>query len=134
MSVSLERFAGELTENGLFSAAELVAFQESLPPEKRPNDGESLARELVRAKRLTKYQAQVICQGRGKGLVFDEYVVLDKLGQGGMGLVFKAQHRRMERIVAMKMLTGAGMKTPQAVQPSRNRRRSACSSVLADWD
>ncbi|MCY2991774.1 MAG: SUMF1/EgtB/PvdO family nonheme iron enzyme, partial [Planctomycetota bacterium] len=33
------------------------------------------------------------------------YVVLDKLGQGGMGLVLKTEHRRMKRLVALKVLS-----------------------------
>ena len=77
---------------------------------------ESLARELVRANKLTKYQAQAVYQGKTKGLVFGEYRVLDKLGQGGMGVVLKAEHRRMERLVAVKMIAGAAMKSPDAVK------------------
>jgi serine/threonine protein kinase len=42
---------------------------------------------------LTEYQAQAVYQGKTKGLVFGQYVVLDKLGEGGMGVVLKAQHR-----------------------------------------
>ena len=72
------------------SAAEVSSFQDSLPPERKPKDGEALARELVQAGKLTKYQAQVVYQGKTKGLVFGEYRVLDKLGQGGMGVVLKA--------------------------------------------
>ena len=54
MVVSLEQFVENLTKSGLFSADELSAFQDSLPPEKRPQDAQGLARELVRAKKLTK--------------------------------------------------------------------------------
>jgi hypothetical protein len=71
------------------SAAEVSTFQDSLPPEKRPKDGETLARELVRANKLTKYQAQAVYGGNVKGLVFGQYVVLDKLGEGGMGVVLE---------------------------------------------
>ena len=45
-----------------------------------------------------------------------EYLVLEKIGAGGMGQVFKAQHRRMQRIVAIKVLPPAMMKTPAAVK------------------
>jgi serine/threonine-protein kinase len=116
VAVKLEQFVAHLTQSGLLTAAQITSFQDSLPTDKRPKDGEALARELVRADKLTKYQAQAVYQGKPKGLVFGEYVVLDKLGQGGMGVVLKAQHRRMDRIVAVKMILGAALKSPDAVK------------------
>ncbi len=47
---------------------------------------------------------------------FDEYLLLGKLGEGGMGVVYKAQHRRMHRLVAIKMLSPKTMKSPEAIQ------------------
>lgn len=38
------------------------------------------------------------------GTVLGNYVVEDVLGQGGMGVVYKARHRRMDRVVALKIL------------------------------
>jgi len=115
VDVSLEQFVQHLTASGLMSAAEVTAFQDALPPDRKPKDGEALAREMFRANKLTRYQAQAVYQGKTKGLVFGEYRVLDKLGQGGMGVVLKAEHRRMERVVAVKMISAAAMKAPQAV-------------------
>ena len=43
------------------------------------------------------------------------YTILDKIGAGGMGQVFKAQHRRMERLVAIKMLPPAMTKDAAAL-------------------
>ena len=106
MTVKLDQFVEHLTQSGLLSAAEITSFQDALPPDKRPKDGEALARELVRANKITKYQAQVVYQGKPKGLVFGDYRVLDKLGQGGMGVVLKAEHRRMKRMVAVKVILG----------------------------
>ncbi len=51
-----------------------------------------------------------------EGRVFGEYTVLDRLGAGGMGEVFKARHRRMNRIVAIKVLASAAMRSPDAVK------------------
>ena len=76
----------------------------------------SSPRPWSRQGKLTKYQAQAVYQGKTKGLVFGEYVVLDKLGEGGMGVVLKAQHRRMKRLVAIKVLSSAAMKQPGAVE------------------
>ena len=57
--------------------AELSAFQESLPPEKRPKDAKGLARELILAKRLTKYQAtrycRELCTGTGTSCLKPEW-------------------------------------------------------------
>ncbi|HQU47449.1 MAG TPA: serine/threonine-protein kinase, partial [Pirellulales bacterium] len=43
-------------------------------------------------------------QGHSRSLTFGEYLVLDKIGEGAMGQVYKAEHRRMKRIVALKVL------------------------------
>jgi len=116
VTVILEQFVQYLTASGLMSASEVSSFQDSLPPERKPKDGESLARELFKAGKLTKYQAQSLYQGKTKGLVFGGYRVLDKLGQGGMGVVLKAEHLRMKRVVAVKMIAGAALKSPDAVK------------------
>ena len=75
-----------------------------------------LGSELVKQKKLTAYQAGVLAQGQVKGLVFGEYTVLDKIGEGGMGLVFKAQHRHLKRLVALKVLHPAVTQTEEAVK------------------
>jgi serine/threonine-protein kinase len=116
VAVSLEQFVEQLSGSGLMSAQELSAFQQHLPPQRRPQNAEGLARELVEARRLTRYQAAAVAQGKAQTLVFDEYVILDKLGQGGMGVVLKAEHRRMKRLVAIKVIAPAAVKSPDAVR------------------
>ena len=89
--IGLEQFRQQLTDSGLLSRSELSAFQQSLSPARRPTDGDTLAQLLVQAGKLTRYQAAAVAQGKARNLVFDEYVILDKLGQGGMGVVLKAE-------------------------------------------
>src|SRR5271170_5001764 len=115
MEVSLKQFAQDVTASGLLTADDLAAFQKELPASERPADAADLARKLVRAGKLTKYQAANAVGGKAKNLVFGEYVVLDKIGAGGMGQVFKAEHRRMKRLVALKILPLSAIKSPAMV-------------------
>lgn len=100
----LLRFVRTLVASHLMPRAEVDAFLACLPPEEQPQTGEDLAKALYRHHRLTRFQTQAVFQGKTKGLVLGNYVILDKIGQGGMGYVYKAQHKRMERTVAVKIL------------------------------
>src|SRR5581483_9769176 len=104
MAVALEQFVKQLEDSGIMPPAKLKSFQEKLPPERRPKDAQGLARELVRQKKLTKYQAQEVYSGKARNLVLGNYIIMDKIGSGGMGDVFKAQHKVMDRVVAIKVL------------------------------
>jgi response regulator RpfG family c-di-GMP phosphodiesterase len=68
-----------------------------------PNQDALLA-ALVEHGLLTDYQAARIDAGTTFGLVLGNYRVLDRLGAGGMGVVFRAEHVRMRRQVAIKVL------------------------------
>lgn len=116
MPLSVEEFVDRLQRSGLMSARSIDSFIRTLPPDSQPEDGEALARELVRANKLTRYQAKAVYKGKTKTLTFGEYEVLDKLGEGGMGVVLRARHKRMKREVAIKVLPSAAMKEPGAVQ------------------
>jgi len=112
MAVSLEKFIKQLEESGVLSGETLSEF---LPPKKTPKDAEDLARELVRQKKLTKFQVEEVSRGKGKSLTLGKYLLLEKIGAGGMGQVFKARHQRMDRLVAIKLLPSATMKEPVAI-------------------
>jgi serine/threonine protein kinase len=125
MTVTLDEFVRSISDCGLMTSEEVDAFLRGLPPERQPEDARGLAREMLRYRKLTKFQAQIACEGKARGLVIGNYVILDKLGEGGMGQVFKAQHRRMERLVALKILPPAAMKSPDAVQRFQREVKAA---------
>ena len=116
MPRDIDEFTQQLTASGLMDAATLAGLLSGLSPDKRPQDGQALARELVRQKKLTKFQAEQLYAGKGKSLTLGNYVLLDMLGEGGMGMVFKARHRRMERLVALKVIKPKVVKDPVALK------------------
>ncbi len=101
MAILLEQFVKQLEDSGILASETIKEF---LPPKTAVEDPKDLARELVRRRKLTKYQVEEIWKGKGRSLVVGNYVLLEKIGAGGMGQVFKAEHRRMRRTVAVKML------------------------------
>src|SRR5262249_30123680 len=73
---------------------------------RRPSqaDARALAKELLDRGWLTAYQINQLLNADGRGLVLGPYVLLDRLGEGGMGQVFKARHRGLQRLVALKLI------------------------------
>src|SRR6266851_1237561 len=90
-----------------------AAIQEELG---RHTDPQELLAQLVAQNLLTPYQAQRIGAGTTFGLILGNYRVLDHLGAGGMGIVFKAEHLYLPRLVAIKVLPPAAGQDPQLVQ------------------
>jgi serine/threonine protein kinase len=115
MALPLRKFVKRLIKCGLITAEELSTFQERLEDEEQPKNAQDLARELILAGRLTRFQAQAVFQGKTRELLFDEYIVLDKIDEGGMGRVFKAKHRTTDRIVALKLFSAKAASSPDAV-------------------
>jgi len=116
MAISLEQFSRQLVQSGVLFEQELNGFIQNLSDADKPADGEQLAKRLVKERKISAYQAQVVYSGKGKSLTMGSYFVLDKLGQGGMGMVLKAEHRMMKRMVAIKVLSPAVTKTKELSQ------------------
>jgi serine/threonine protein kinase len=79
-------------------------------------DGNQLGQELVRRGWLTSYQADQLLKENGQELVLGSYVLLDSLGKGGMGEVFKARHQTLNRIVAVKLILKDYLKSEDALR------------------
>jgi serine/threonine protein kinase len=116
ISVNVKQFVQQLNSIGLLVAEELQPFVDRLGSERDAKAAERLAKDLIRAKKLTAFQAQAALQGKAKNLLLGNYLILEKLGQGGMGMVLKARHKRMDRVVALKILSAKALQSPDAIK------------------
>ena len=102
-----------------------------LPPE----DVTSL---LGQKELLTRWQIERLGKGEPGQLVLGDYVLLDPLGKGGMGIVYRARHRRMDRLVALKTLTDRATESDDSVQRFQREVRAAARlshpNIVAAYD
>ena len=89
-------------------------------------DDERLADKLVELGHLNRWQAGQLLRGRVR-FTLGPYRIIDALGQGGMGQVFKGEHTVMKRLVAVKVLPRQ-KSTPDAM--ARFRREIQAQAQL----
>lgn len=84
---------------------------------------------LVAEGLLTPYQADELSGGRWRGFWLGAYKVLDRLGKGGMGQVYLAEHAVLKKRAAVKVLS-AGLRA----DPGARRRfvREARAAAALD--
>ena len=112
------RFWQSTLLSGLMDVQGLTACWEAIAPAKREaaeHIDRRLARQAVQSKALTLWQAQQLLAGRTSGFKVDRYVLLDLIGQGGMGRVYLARDVRLNRRVALKILSPERVNNPRAI-------------------
>jgi WD40 repeat protein/serine/threonine protein kinase len=67
-------------------------------------EARALAQHLLERGWLTPYQVNQLLLERGPDLVLGPYVLIERLGEGFGGQVFKARHQLMNRIVALRLI------------------------------
>lgn len=120
-----DSFLDKLAKSGILSSDAL----RTLPPETAAEAPDRAAERLVADQVLTSFQAQALLEGNAENLILEDYILLDKLGEGGMGVVYKARHRRMDRLVALKVLPPAAMQSPDAIKRFHREVQTAAKLV-----
>lgn len=88
------------------------ATRQPEPAASAPTPMLQLAHQLVRQSKLTAFQARAACNGDRKLLRCGDYHLLDLIGSGGMGHVFKARHEASEDLFAIKILRDSAQRSP----------------------
>src|SRR5947207_8995646 len=115
-------FLARLRQSSLVSLKEFAALANQLPDSEKAS---VLARYLIEKGLLTRFQAEMLLAGRTSGFQLGQYRILDELGRGGMGRVFKARHATMHRTVAIKVLSSKLFKTERAEKLFEREVRAA---------
>jgi eukaryotic-like serine/threonine-protein kinase len=112
--------------SGLMDNEGLTACWDAIEQAKREDPAHidrRLARQAVRSKLLTLWQAQQLLAGRTNGYRIDRYLLLDLIGQGGMGRVYLARDTRLDRLVALKILAAERLSNPRSIARFKREAR-----------
>jgi serine/threonine protein kinase/WD40 repeat protein len=117
-----EPFLVNLARSRLLPAEKLSELRESsgqLAPEQ-------IAKQLVEKSLLTNWQAKTLLGGH-TAFFLGKYELLDELGRGGMGAVFKARQAPIGRIVALKIMAEKLVSSDDAVARFQREIRAAAA-------
>lgn len=110
MTESAQKVISELTSAGLLSSDRVTDYSDQIA-----SGIDVLLEKLVQDGHITDYQKDKLKEGKSTDIYFGDYVVIELLGQGGMGTVLLATHRRMDRKVAIKVLPVTALESKDAV-------------------
>lgn len=127
MSVSVEQLFATLAAGDLCPREELEALRREATA--RGFDAPQCCENLVAAGRLTPYQGRRLAEEESPKLVLGDYAILDELGGGGMGRVYKAMHRRMDRVVALKVMAPDRIASAAALKRFHREVRAAARLI-----
>ena len=134
-AAGLDEFLAALHAAELFAPmqqarAEAIATQAST--------AEEASAALIEAGFLTRFQADRLLAGKTDGFHLGPYVILEQIGRGSIGRVFRARHRTMNRPVAVKVVAAELTRTAAARQEFQKAIRAAAQlnhpNIVAAYD
>ncbi|MGL4554695.1 MAG: serine/threonine-protein kinase [Gemmataceae bacterium] len=111
-----DTFVRRVVRSRLLRLDEVLTALRAVPKAQR-DDPQALADCLVRAGKLSRFQAGKLLRGVTHGMVIGPFRVLAPLGRGGMGTVFLVRDVRNFRLAALKILP------PRLAKEARMRAR-----------
>ena len=124
---SVAGFVDDIRTNKLLEPEQLDELTRNL--QARFTDPRLLARHLIQSNWLTPYQVNQVLTGKGASLVMGSYIILERLGEGGMGIVYKARNWKLGRVVALKVVRREHVANTESIR--RFRREIEAVSKLS---
>ncbi|MFO0851740.1 MAG: serine/threonine-protein kinase [Gemmataceae bacterium] len=121
--VTRTRFLAAVRASGVLSPEQADRHAASLPP--LLATGPQVADALVRSGVLTRFQADRILSGKYDGLVLGQCVVLEPVAKTADSWVYKAKHRALGRMVAVRVLASGLTADPVRRAAFQDQARSA---------
>jgi serine/threonine protein kinase/outer membrane protein assembly factor BamB len=130
-------FINALSDSNLLTAELLSRIRKRVSESGGKVDPRSIAKYLIDKEHLTLWQANQLLAGR-RAFFLGRYKLLDRIGKGGMGVVFKARHAVMDRIVALKVMSRALLNNSQAVARFNREVKTAAAlnhpNIISAYD
>src|SRR5262245_54556618 len=108
MSLTNSEFINSLARHRLLEPRQI---DELISKSSNFTDPVSLANHVVSLGWLTNYQVECVLAEKFDNLFVENYRLLEPIGSGGMGQVFKALHVRLKRLAAVKMINPTYLKS-----------------------
>jgi serine/threonine-protein kinase len=113
-SGATHRIVDELADPRLMAPARFEALLADILP--RCNDWLIIAREMIYRGWLTPYQARQLLHGYGSELILGSYVLVEPIGEGGMGIIYQARNWKLDTLAAVKVIRRDRARDPAAVE------------------
>lgn len=124
--IKIDKFLELIAESNLLPPDLLARVRRRVDDSKGEVDPRSVAKWLVEKQYLTLWQAKQLLAGRSR-FYLGRYKLLDRIGKGGMGVVFRAQHAVMDRTVALKVMARHLLNKPRAVERFNREVKTAAA-------
>src|SRR5581483_7855318 len=125
---TVEGFLKTVLRSGLLDSEELQTELRTVPLDRR-NDPDAVADHLIRAGRLTRFQARKLLAGAPRGLVLGPFRVLAPIAKGGMGTVYLARDTRSGQLLALKVLPPRKAREEERLLARFRREMEMCQRV-----
>lgn len=126
MTIDAHGFQARLEQSGILTPAMLEQLRATLSSHAAA-DVTKVCKKLVDEGTLTGYQAAALTSANPEPLRLGAYVICERIGAGGMGVVYKARKEGESRLVALKTLPAALTRDADAVKRFRREVEAASS-------